>query len=231
MRKIGSFLRDWWQLASPYFRSKEAPIALLLLAGAIGITLGAVGLEVIFNDWSRRFYDALEKKNEGIDALTTAAELEEMGELEAVGGKAYLVQLASAVPAAGNARHYAQLVKEQATLRSLLDVTRQIQTRVGERTGEPDQLVEDAERMLFEIAHSEHASDFRAIKEILEEEIDKLESDADRVMRAAMSKLFREEPDVREVIKLKAIYELLETITDKCEDVANLIEGIVLENS
>jgi uncharacterized protein len=63
------------------------------------------------------------------------------------------------------------------------------------------------------------------------EEIDKLESDADRVMRAAMSKLFREEPDVREVIKLKAIYELLETITDKCEDVANLIEGIVLENS
>ena len=63
------------------------------------------------------------------------------------------------------------------------------------------------------------------------EEIDKLESDADRVMRSAMSKLFREEADVREVIKLKAIYELLETITDKCEDVANLIEGIVLENS
>lgn len=63
------------------------------------------------------------------------------------------------------------------------------------------------------------------------EEIDQLESDADRVMRSAMSKLFREEPDVREVIKLKAIYELLETITDKCEDVANLIEGVVLENS
>ncbi len=63
------------------------------------------------------------------------------------------------------------------------------------------------------------------------EEIDKLESDADRVMRSAMSKLFREEPDVREVIKLKAIYELLETITDKCEDVANLIEGVILENS
>ncbi len=63
------------------------------------------------------------------------------------------------------------------------------------------------------------------------EEIDQLESDADRVMRSAMSKLFREEPDVRELIKLKAIYELLETITDKCEDVANQIEGIVLENS
>ena len=63
------------------------------------------------------------------------------------------------------------------------------------------------------------------------EEIDKLESDADRVMRSAMSKLFREEPDVRELIKLKAIYELLESISDRCEDVANLIEGVVLENS
>ncbi|MEO8125093.1 MAG: DUF47 domain-containing protein [Burkholderiales bacterium] len=63
------------------------------------------------------------------------------------------------------------------------------------------------------------------------EEIDRLESDADRVMRAALSKLFREETDVRELIKLKAIYEQLEAITDRCEDVANLIEGVVLENS
>jgi predicted phosphate transport protein (TIGR00153 family) len=63
------------------------------------------------------------------------------------------------------------------------------------------------------------------------EEIDKLESDADRVMRGAMSRLFREEPDVRELIKLKAVYEHLESISDRCEDVANLVEGIVLEHS
>ena len=61
-------------------------------------------------------------------------------------------------------------------------------------------------------------------------EIDRLESDADHVMRAAMSKLFRDEPDVRNLIKLKAIYELLETVTDRCADVANIIEGIVVEN-
>ena len=62
-------------------------------------------------------------------------------------------------------------------------------------------------------------------------EIDRLESDADRVMRTGMAKLFREEADTRELIKMKGIYELLETITDRCEDVANIIEGIVLENS
>jgi uncharacterized protein Yka (UPF0111/DUF47 family) len=87
--------------------------------------------------------------------------------------------------------------------------------------------VRDAVNMLGKIADPSVAE--AALKTC--EEIDRLESDADRVMRSAMSKLFREEPDVREVIKLKAIYELLETITDKCEDVANQIEGIVLENS
>lgn len=61
-------------------------------------------------------------------------------------------------------------------------------------------------------------------------EIDRLEADADHVMRAAMSKLFRDEPDVRNLIKFKAIYEILETVTDRCEDVANIIQGIVVEN-
>ncbi len=63
------------------------------------------------------------------------------------------------------------------------------------------------------------------------DEIDRLESDADRVMRSAISRLFREEQDVREVIKMKAIYELLEAVTDRCLDVANLAEGIALENA
>jgi len=63
------------------------------------------------------------------------------------------------------------------------------------------------------------------------EEIDRLESDADRVLRSAMSRLFREESDVKQLIKLRTIYELLELITDRCEDVANVIEGVALENA
>ncbi len=61
-------------------------------------------------------------------------------------------------------------------------------------------------------------------------EIDSLESQADRVMRAGVSKLFRDEADTRQLIKLKAIYELLEAATDKCQDVANLVENIILQN-
>ncbi len=87
--------------------------------------------------------------------------------------------------------------------------------------------VRDAVKLLARIAEPPVAE--AALKTC--EEIDQLASDADRVMRSAMSKLLSEEPDVREVIKLNAIYELLETITDKCEDIANVAEGIVLENS
>ena len=49
-------------------------------------------------------------------------------------------------------------------------------------------------------------------------EIDQLETDADRSMRQGIAKLFREESDVRQVLKLKELYELLELVTDRCED-------------
>jgi predicted phosphate transport protein (TIGR00153 family) len=62
-------------------------------------------------------------------------------------------------------------------------------------------------------------------------EINRLENDADNVLAMAKAKLFKEEQDTRQLIKLKDIYELLESVTDCCEDVANIIEGIVLEHS
>ena len=93
-----------------------------------------------------------------------------------------------------------------------------------------DICVSCAERVKNAVAMLGNMENADAILKIANE-IDRLESNADHVMRAAMAKLFRDEPDTRQLIKLKAIYELLETITDKCEDVANIIEGIVLENA
>jgi predicted phosphate transport protein (TIGR00153 family) len=123
----------------------------------------------------------------------------------------------------------ADLIQDSAETMALYDVRHMTEeiTRLTDLSVKCCERVRDAVKMLDRIA--DPATTEAAIKTC--EEIDRLESDADRVMRAAMSKLFREEPDVREVIKLKAIYELLETITDKCEDVANHIEGIILENS
>src|SRR5215475_1555951 len=66
MKRVGSFLGDWWRLVSPYFRSEEWPIALALLIGAIALTFTGVGLEVLFNDWNRRFYDSIQNKDEAV---------------------------------------------------------------------------------------------------------------------------------------------------------------------
>lgn len=60
-------------------------------------------------------------------------------------------------------------------------------------------------------------------------EINRLENDGDEVFRIAVARLFREEQDVRTLIKLKEVLELFETVTDRCEDVSNVIETIVLE--
>jgi predicted phosphate transport protein (TIGR00153 family) len=77
------------------------------------------------------------------------------------------------------------------------------------------------------LSNMEHARQIMSICQ----ELDRLESEADHVMRSALAKLFRDEPDVRQVIKMRSIYELLEEVTDRCQDVANIIEGIVIENA
>ncbi|GAB4056810.1 DUF47 domain-containing protein [Uliginosibacterium sediminicola] len=62
-------------------------------------------------------------------------------------------------------------------------------------------------------------------------EIDQIEGDCDRVMRTAISELFRKETDALKVMKLSAIYQVLEKITDCCKDVAKRVESIVLESA
>ncbi|MFO6419734.1 DUF47 domain-containing protein [Hylemonella sp. W303a] len=123
----------------------------------------------------------------------------------------------------------ADLLQDAAETMALYDVREMTDeiVRLTELCVKCCERVKDAVYLLGTIGEAKSAE--AALKTC--EEIDKLESDADRVMRTAMSKLFREQPDVREIIKLKAIYELLETVTDRCEDVANVIEGIVLENA
>ena len=65
----------------------------------------------------------------------------------------------------------------------------------------------------------------------LTEEIDGFESEADKVSRDGISRLFREEQDVRQLIKHKNVYEYLENAIDKCQDVANVIESVFVENA
>lgn len=116
-----------------------------------------------------------------------------------------------------------QDVTESITLYDIRTVTPEV-TRLADVALRCCERVKDVVALLEKDGHAE------AVLKTCDE-IDRLESDADRELRSAISRLFREEQDVREIIKMKVIYEQLEAITDRCEDVANLAEGIVLANS
>jgi uncharacterized protein len=62
-------------------------------------------------------------------------------------------------------------------------------------------------------------------------DINRLENESDTILRSAVARLFEEEQDTKQIIKWKEIYENLENATDRCEDVANIIEGVVLEHA
>ncbi|MEK6277835.1 MAG: replicative DNA helicase [Actinomycetota bacterium] len=114
-------------------------------------------------------------KSEPTDELSAVEALTQRAELAEAGDKHYVSELAASVPAVGNAAHHARIVQENSLLRRLLGAGQRIQEWVREREGEPRQLAEDAERLLFEVAHEEQAGDFRRLDEILGDELDRLE--------------------------------------------------------
>ncbi len=148
-------------------------------------TLDAVILDVrldhedFYRERHRLIFRAVKRlyeRNEAIDAITVSELLRSEGELEQAGGRDAVSHLASTVPVPGNARHYAEIVKKNSLLRRLLAVSHRIQTSVHEHEGEPRDLVERAEALLFQVAHDERTKDFSKLAEILEFEVDRLEA-------------------------------------------------------
>jgi replicative DNA helicase len=113
--------------------------------------------------------------SEPVDVLTVTEHLKQAGKLEQVGGRAAVDSLAGAVPAIGNARRYAQIVRENALMRDLLTTTYEIQASVLNHEAAPRDPVERAERAMLEVAHDDSKQDFRAISEVLHAELDKLQ--------------------------------------------------------
>jgi replicative DNA helicase len=117
---------------------------------------------------------ALYGKGEPVDAITLVDELEERGELEQVGGRVRVHELAALVPATANAAHYARIVKEMATLRGLVRAGHEI-ARLGlERPGETADLVDQAEQVVFELAQQRVTSEFAHIDTLLKESFERI---------------------------------------------------------
>jgi uncharacterized protein len=91
-----------------------------------------------------------------------------------------------------------------------------------------DLALRSCEKLQRALRHLAQPDETRAVAALCRE-VDALEAQADHVMRAAMSRLFRDEPDARELVRLKAVYELLEGLTDKCKEAGHRIESLALK--
>ena len=109
-----------------------------------------------------------------VDAITVADKLDELGELEAVGGRVRLHELAALVPATANAAHYARIVHETATLRGLIRAGGEIARLGWERPGETGDLVDQAEQILYDLSQQRVTGEWSEIEELLKESFERI---------------------------------------------------------
>jgi replicative DNA helicase len=109
-----------------------------------------------------------------IDHLTVSEILRQNGKLDELGGAEAVDELAGWVPAAGHAREYGRIVRENAQMRALLTTSYEIQASVLAREAPARELVEQAERAVLEVAHDDRQKKIRSIADVLDVEIDKL---------------------------------------------------------
>lgn len=107
------------------------------------------------------------QKNKPVDALTVAEELKTRKVLDMVGGRAYVTSLSGSVPSTSNAVQYAKIVAEKAVLRNLIKTAADIVEESYQEKMEPEAVLDQAERGIFEIAQKRQNKDYAALQDVL----------------------------------------------------------------
>jgi len=131
-----------------------------------------------YRDAHRRIFDrmvALSERGEAIDFITLKEELSRGGELEEVGGPAYVASLVDGVPRATNVEYYARIVKEKATLRNLIYAANKILTNAYEADQESDLILDEAESSIFAVADDRLKAGFVPMRDLVNESFPKIE--------------------------------------------------------
>lgn len=134
--------------------------------------------EDFYNEMHKEIYTAitnLYRRNEPVDMLTVSEELKKRNSLEMVGGRAYIATLSSMVPSTSNAVQYAKIIGDKALLRRLIASASDIMENAYKEKSEPEEILDGAEREIFEIAQSRQTRDFEALKDILWRNIQKID--------------------------------------------------------
>ena len=150
---------------------------MMLSPGAIGAVSEILDGGDFYRESHAKIYRAavgLYARGEPVDAITLVDELEERGELEDVGGRVRVHELAALVPAAANAAHYARIVREVATLRGLIRTGQEIARLGWERPGEVQELVDRAEQILFDLSQDRVTTEFSHIESLLKDSFERI---------------------------------------------------------
>lgn len=131
-----------------------------------------------YRDSHRKIFNAMEdqfNKGQTIDLVTLSDYLERINELDAAGGVSYLSTLVSQVPTAANVRYHSRIIKEKALIRALLKSTTDIAAKVYESPLEADELVDYAEKTIFEIADKRTKTSFSTLKDVIKSSFEMIE--------------------------------------------------------
>jgi replicative DNA helicase len=156
----------------PYSLEAEMSVlgGMFLDPDAVVKAIEVVDDSMFFREGHRRLYRAmirLWEQGEGIDAVTLSEQLKNAGDYETVGGAAYLAQLLDAVPTAANIEYHARIVREKALLRRLIEAATAIIQATYDAGGEVEELLDEAEQRIFQIAQTHDRKGFVWIKELL----------------------------------------------------------------
>ncbi|MBP9869156.1 replicative DNA helicase [Patescibacteria group bacterium] len=115
------------------------------------------------------------RKHEPIDLLSLSNRLQEKDELERIGGRAYLIQLANSVPTASHVLHYGQIVQKKSTLRRLLNAAHDITALGYEQSEDVEDLLDKAEQKLFKVSQKFLKASFTAIQDVLDDAFERID--------------------------------------------------------
>ena len=124
-----------------------------------------------FRDAHRRIFDkmvGLSERSLPVDLVTLKDELVRTGELDEVGGPAYISGLTDGVPRSANVEHYARIVKEKSTLRRLIESANEVLVRAYDAEEDADVLLDEAERSIFQIADQRMRSGFVRVGDLVD---------------------------------------------------------------
>lgn len=131
-----------------------------------------------YREDNRIIYSAilnLYNRSEPIDIITLKAELKSMGKLEAVGGLEYIVQLPDRVPTTSNVEQYIKIVEEKSMLRALIKTADELITLGYDPTQEVEQVIDTAEKKIFEVMQKKNQKGYSSMKDILIDTFTQLE--------------------------------------------------------